>query len=197
LRPAAPARLALCRATTAGDVGWPGRAQRHHAGRDEHRRTAGDPLSALGSRSDRDDARQPDALRDGDVADRNRHAGAAGHLRCACRVDVAVARARVLRGTCWRDPAVPALQRSALSALHARAADRHIDRDPVRAVSGADEKPRIPRITIVGGGFSGASAAIQLLGRSAVPLGVTIVEPRANLVYGLAYSSDDPDHRLN
>ena len=64
-------------------------------------------------------------------------------------------------------------------------------------MSGADEKPRIPRITIVGGGFSGASAAIQLLGRSAVPLGVTIVEPRANLGYGLAYSSDDPDHRLN
>ena len=55
----------------------------------------------------------------------------------------------------------------------------------------------IPRVTIVGGGFSGASAAIQLVGRSLVPLAVTIVEPRAELGYGLAYSSDDPDHRLN
>ncbi|HEX6795965.1 MAG TPA: FAD/NAD(P)-binding protein [Casimicrobiaceae bacterium] len=55
----------------------------------------------------------------------------------------------------------------------------------------------IARITIVGGGFSGASAAIQLLHRSPVPLAVTIVEPRAELGYGSAYSSDDRDHRLN
>ena len=63
--------------------------------------------------------------------------------------------------------------------------------------SSAAENPRIPRITIVGGGFSGASAAIQLIRRSPVPLAVTIIEPRADPGCGLAYASDDPDHRLN
>ncbi len=50
---------------------------------------------------------------------------------------------------------------------------------------------------IVGGGFSGAAAAIQLARASAAPLAITIVEPRATLGAGLAYSADDPDHRIN
>lgn len=54
-----------------------------------------------------------------------------------------------------------------------------------------------PRITIVGGGFSGASAAVQLVRHSAFALAVTIVEPRAEAGPGLAYASSDPDHRLN
>ena len=53
------------------------------------------------------------------------------------------------------------------------------------------------RITIVGGGFSGASTAVQLARRSTIPLALTIVEPRAAIGYGIAYSSDDLDHRLN
>lgn len=52
-------------------------------------------------------------------------------------------------------------------------------------------------ITIVGGGFSGTSTAIQMLRRSRVPLAVTLVEPRAVVGPGLAYTSRDPDHRLN
>ena len=64
-------------------------------------------------------------------------------------------------------------------------------------MSNVAEKGHLPRIAVVGGGFSGASAAIQLLHRSPVPLAVTIIEPRAELGYGSAYSSDDPDHRLN
>lgn len=52
-------------------------------------------------------------------------------------------------------------------------------------------------VTIVGGGFSGSSAAIQLLRRASAPLVVTVVEPRAALGPGLAYTTQDPDHRLN
>jgi len=57
--------------------------------------------------------------------------------------------------------------------------------------------PDAARVTIVGGGFAGASAAVQLVRRSAVPLAITIVEPRARVGPGLAYSTRDPDHRLN
>ena len=52
-------------------------------------------------------------------------------------------------------------------------------------------------VTIIGGGFSGASFAIQLARHSALPLDVTVVEPRAEIGRGLAYSTHDPDHRLN
>jgi uncharacterized NAD(P)/FAD-binding protein YdhS len=53
------------------------------------------------------------------------------------------------------------------------------------------------RIVIVGGGFSGSSAAVQFVRRSSAPLEITVVEPRARVGGGLAYSSDEPDHRLN
>lgn len=53
------------------------------------------------------------------------------------------------------------------------------------------------RILIAGGGFSGATAAVQLVRRSARPLDLTIVEPRERVGPGLAYSTRDPDHRLN
>ena len=63
------ARLALCRAPAARDVSRSGGDQRRDAGRHQHRRTAGDPLSAFRSRSDRDNAREPDAVRRGELAD--------------------------------------------------------------------------------------------------------------------------------
>ena len=53
------------------------------------------------------------------------------------------------------------------------------------------------RVTIVGGGYSGASAAVQLARHCVDALAITIVEPRAELGHGLAYSSLDADHRLN
>lgn len=53
------------------------------------------------------------------------------------------------------------------------------------------------RVTIVGGGYSGSAAAVQLVRASATPLQVAVVEPREELGYGMAYSSEDPDHRLN
>ena len=53
------------------------------------------------------------------------------------------------------------------------------------------------RIVIIGGGFSGSSAAVQLVRRSPAALDITIVEPRTRVGGGLAYSTDEPEHRLN
>lgn len=53
------------------------------------------------------------------------------------------------------------------------------------------------RIAIIGGGFSGASAAVQWARKVPQPLAITIFEPRAQLGHGLAYSTDNPTFRLN
>lgn len=53
------------------------------------------------------------------------------------------------------------------------------------------------RLVIVGGGFSGASMAIQLVRHSSEPLIVTIIDPAERAGRGLAYHASDPDHRLN
>jgi len=58
-------------------------------------------------------------------------------------------------------------------------------------------RPHPPRLVIVGGGYSGASAAIQMLRRSPRAIAVTLIEPRPEAGRGLAYSAPDPDHRLN
>ncbi len=55
----------------------------------------------------------------------------------------------------------------------------------------------VRRVTIVGGGLSGAATAVQLVRASTLALDITIVEPAAELGRGLAYSADDPDHRVN
>ena len=52
-------------------------------------------------------------------------------------------------------------------------------------------------VAIVGGGYSGAAAAVQLSRARGLSLAIDIVEPRAELGRGLAYSTPDPDHRLN
>lgn len=57
--------------------------------------------------------------------------------------------------------------------------------------------PSPRRITIVGGGFSGVSAAVQLVRHSPQPLAITLIEPRERVGPGLAYATHDPDHRLN
>ena len=54
-----------------------------------------------------------------------------------------------------------------------------------------------PRIVIIGGGFTGAAVAVHLARDSRMPLTVQIVEPRATLGGGVAYSSTDPAHRTN
>ena len=53
------------------------------------------------------------------------------------------------------------------------------------------------RVVIVGGGFAGCCLAVNLARRSKRALNITIIEARAKLGRGLAYSTLDPDHRLN
>ena len=55
----------------------------------------------------------------------------------------------------------------------------------------------IPRVVIVGGGFTGVCAAVQLVRRSTGPLAITLVDPAEQPGRGMAYSTTDPDHRLN
>lgn len=63
-------------------------------------------------------------------------------------------------------------------------------RNPVGAAEGR-------RIVVVGGGFSGANLAVQLVRQAKTAVHVSIVEPRAHLGRGLAYSAVDNDHRVN
>lgn len=54
-----------------------------------------------------------------------------------------------------------------------------------------------PVVAIVGGGFTGASTAFHLARDRSLPLRIVVVEPRAGLGQGLAYSTADPSHRIN
>lgn len=52
-------------------------------------------------------------------------------------------------------------------------------------------------VAIIGGGFSGAAVAWHLLHQRPDLGGVVIVEPRAQIGRGLAYSAANPKHRIN
>jgi uncharacterized NAD(P)/FAD-binding protein YdhS len=53
------------------------------------------------------------------------------------------------------------------------------------------------RVVVIGGGFCGAFCAAELAAAARGPVAITIVEPRAVLGAGLAYSATDPAHRVN
>lgn len=58
--------------------------------------------------------------------------------------------------------------------------------------------PPVPaQVVILGGGFSGAMVALHLARNAPAPMDITIVEPRSLLGGGVAYSTPDPQHRLN
>lgn len=57
--------------------------------------------------------------------------------------------------------------------------------------------PARPAIAIVGGGVSGGLLAIQLLRRASRPLDLVMIEPRAAVGCGVAYSTTNPAHLLN
>ncbi len=51
-------------------------------------------------------------------------------------------------------------------------------------------------VAIVGGGFSGVSLAVQMVRAAQRPLAISLIEP-GDPGQGMAYSTADPDHRLN
>ncbi|EJL92451.1 FAD/NAD(P)-binding protein [Pantoea sp. GM01] len=53
------------------------------------------------------------------------------------------------------------------------------------------------QVIIVGGGFSGTALAIHLARHSSSELLITVVEPRDHLGGGVAYSTQEPAHRIN
>ncbi|KUM27247.1 hydroxyacylglutathione hydrolase [Mesorhizobium loti] len=55
---------------------------------------------------------------------------------------------------------------------------------------------RRSHVVILGGGFSGAALAWHLARQPVHPL-ISVIEPRAFLGGGLAYSSEEPSHRVN
>ncbi|MDO5632739.1 MAG: FAD/NAD(P)-binding protein [Paracoccus sp. (in: a-proteobacteria)] len=61
---------------------------------------------------------------------------------------------------------------------------------------GSATRPARPTIAIIGGGFTGATLAFHLA-RNAVDAQILVIEPRAQLGAGLAYSTQDPSHRIN
>lgn len=54
-----------------------------------------------------------------------------------------------------------------------------------------------PQVVIVGGGFSGAAVAIELLRLAPEGVRVILLEPRAVPGAGVAYSTTEPSHRIN
>ncbi len=72
---------------------------------------------------------------------------------------------------------------------------------PVRrlaAVAPAAKPPAPPfRVAIIGGGFAGAAAALRLIEAGNGPLAITVVEPRAALGRGIAYSTPEAGHLMN
>jgi uncharacterized NAD(P)/FAD-binding protein YdhS len=54
-----------------------------------------------------------------------------------------------------------------------------------------------PRVAVIGGGLSGAAFAVHLARAAAGPIEIVVVEPRATLGAGVAYSTCEPCHRIN
>lgn len=68
--------------------------------------------------------------------------------------------------------------------------------DPIMSGRASDGEP-MPTLAIVGGGFCGAVCAHQLARRAPGRWRIVVIEPRAELGRGVAYSSEDPAHRIN
>ncbi|WP_044560718.1 FAD/NAD(P)-binding protein, partial [Azospirillum sp. B4] len=65
------------------------------------------------------------------------------------------------------------------------------------SLGNAPQQRTAPRVVILGGGFSGAVTALHLARTATVPVDIDIVEPRLLLGGGVAYSTPDPQHRIN
>ena len=61
----------------------------------------------------------------------------------------------------------------------------------------AEPESRLPRVVIVGGGFSGAATAFHLLRGARSLIDVVLVDTAARVGRGLAYSTSSEHHLLN
>ena len=52
-------------------------------------------------------------------------------------------------------------------------------------------------VIVIGGGFTGAAVAVALSRQPQTPLDIAVIEPRAEVGRGVAYSATDRDHRIN
>ncbi len=59
------------------------------------------------------------------------------------------------------------------------------------------DKNEPARVAVIGGGFCGAFCAAELAAAAQGPVAITVLEPRASLGGGVAYSATDPSHRIN
>ncbi len=60
-----------------------------------------------------------------------------------------------------------------------------------------DQTPLTLTLAIIGGGLSGAALAYRLALNAPPAARIVVIEPRGELGRGVAYSTPDPDHRLN
>jgi uncharacterized NAD(P)/FAD-binding protein YdhS len=58
-------------------------------------------------------------------------------------------------------------------------------------------QPLPVRIAILGGGFTGAAVALNIVEAASLPVEILIFEPRQKLGAGLAYDTENPVHRIN
>jgi len=58
-------------------------------------------------------------------------------------------------------------------------------------------KVAMAEFIVIGGGFTGAAVAIALSRRAQMPLDIAVIEPRAEVGGGVAFSAKDNDHRIN
>jgi uncharacterized NAD(P)/FAD-binding protein YdhS/flavin reductase (DIM6/NTAB) family NADH-FMN oxidoreductase RutF len=126
------------------------------------------------------------------------------HFRCSvtCCVEVGdqeLVVARIVQTVAGIAEANPLLFfRGGYAQLHSEAAADRSRSARIEAPSLRRLDASTPTVAIVGGGFSGALTAVQLLRRSrSTPIRISIVERRRSVGRGLAYSTPCLAHKLN
>ncbi|CAM6111196.1 unnamed protein product [Calypogeia fissa] len=68
---------------------------------------------------------------------------------------------------------------------------------PTSIAATSSDSTAIPHIVIIGGGFTGSIAAVQLVRQATIPLRITLINHGSPVARGIAYSSYRAEHLLN